>query len=220
MTTPDDEVEPFMRLREAPLHTYGPAQWQTYDPAMTAYLTHERRDIRAMALERLATATLHWDYRHADDAKQKNSVLAVRVERLLAAIDEAHAMHSDVIPEFLRNLRYHGDDPHIAPQLLRWLTSVEGASPSLADPGLMRGTRILIAPRLTDDAQQTADWIAHLDDTSNWVRGCAARNLATVFDDDDDKLVALIAAREIARPGVAGPFAGEFYSGTRIWTLA
>lgn len=218
MTTSNEEAEAFFRLREAPLHAYGAAQWLTYDPAMIAFLTHPRADIRAMAIERLAMATLHWDYRHTDDAKQKNKVLPIRVERLLNAITAAHATYTDVIPEFLRNLRWHGDDPHIAPQLLRWLAEVESASPPVADPGMIRGTHILIAPPLQEDAQQTDQWIAYLDDPSDWVRGCAARKLASVIDDDendnhDKKLVALIAAHEIARPGVAGPFSGEFYSG-------
>jgi hypothetical protein len=117
MTMRQDNQE-FWDLRNAPLHLYGPEEWKTYDPAMAAWLTHADQEIRKCAIERLSMATLHWDYEHSDRAAQKNQVLAARVERLLDELDKAQRQWPDVIPEFLRNLRYHGDDEHVAPRLL------------------------------------------------------------------------------------------------------
>ncbi len=203
----------FAELRETPLHLVMGAQWEPYYAQMSPYLRNARRDIREMAIERLMMAVFRSEARHRKTED--------RVVWLLGEIEAVHRQYTDVLSEFLRGLRWHGDDDDFPSILLPWLDKLEAQPPAGVDPGLIRGARILIAPRRQDDAQQMADWIAHLDDTSNWVRGCAARNLATVVDDDDDKqLVELIAAREIARPGVAGPFAGEFLLRVGVRALA
>jgi hypothetical protein len=78
--TSQNDTRPFWTLRQAPLHLYGPEEWTTYDPAMAAWLTHPDPEIRHCAIERLATATLHWDYEHSRRAEQKNQKSASRVD--------------------------------------------------------------------------------------------------------------------------------------------
>jgi hypothetical protein len=215
----------FWDLRDAPLHLYGPEEWKTYDPAMAVWLAHADQDIREYAIERLSTATLHWDYQHSDRAAQKNQQSPARIDRLLEEIEKAHHQWPDVIPEFLRNLRFHGDDEHVAPYLLRWIGKIASQSQLSVDQGLILGTQLLLRRREPVIGDQMLDWISLLDAPSPYLRGCAAYLLGVCSDDEDDEdeegaatqpdavqwptkraLMVLIGEKEIQRPGVAGPF--------------
>jgi hypothetical protein len=220
MNTKRDHEE-FWDLRNAPLHLYGPEEWKSYDPAMAAWLTHPDQEIRKCAIERLATATLHWDYRHSESAKLKNQILATRIDKLLAELETAQRQWPDVIPEFFRALRWHGDDPHIAPLLLRWIEAQASQPQPPADDGLIRGTQLLLARREPVTADQVLHWVALLDERSPYLRGVAAFLLGQrVYEADEDvgpqtrdvrlptrqDLITLIGEKEIKRPGIAGPF--------------
>jgi hypothetical protein len=218
------DTREFWDFRNAPLHLYGPEEWKSYDPAMAAWLMHPDQEIRKCAIERLATATLHWDYEHSERARLKNQILATRVGRLLAELEKAQRQWPDVIPEFLRNLRWHGDDPHVSPLLLSWIAAQASQPQPPAHDGLIRGTQLLLARRETITADQMSQWIALLDEPSPYLRGCAAYLLGQNFEEDDDEgevvgaqarddrlptlrtLMTLIGEKEIMRPGIAGPF--------------
>jgi hypothetical protein len=224
MTIRRDNAE-FWDLRNAPLHLYGPAEWKGYDPAMAAWLTHSDPEIRKCAIERLCMATLHWDYQRSDRARGRNDVSAARVGTLLAALEKAQHQWPDVIPEFLRNLRWHGDDPHIAPRLQRWIETLAAWPLPPADNGLIEGTKLLLGRREPVTFDRVQGWMALLDAPSAYLRGVAAYLLGQSADDDDgqvDEDVAtnaganplptarilrkLIGEKEIQRPGIAGPF--------------
>jgi hypothetical protein len=208
----------FWDLRDAPLHLYGPEEWTTYDPAMAAWLMHVDPEIRHCAIERLATATLHWDYEHSERAARKNQVSVSRVDWLLGELETAQRQWPDTIPEFLRNLRWHGDDPHIAPRLLRWIDAIASRPQPSADAGLIRGTQLLLVRGTAVTADQILHWTTLLDDASPYLRGCAAYRIGQVHDDDisemegaerlptSQALWALIGEKEIQRPGIAGPY--------------
>jgi hypothetical protein len=213
----------FWDLRNAPLHLYGPEEWKTYDPAMAAWLMHSDVEIRRYAIERLCMATLHWDYEQSDRAAQKNQIVAARVDNLLGALAKAHRQWPDVIPEFLRNLRWHGDDQHIAPRLLRWIETFGAWPYPLADDGLIHGSKLLLARREPVTVDRMQDLIALLDAPSPYLRGVASYLLGQSVDDDKlDEDVAvnagavplpttpalrkLIGEKDIHRPGIAGPF--------------
>jgi hypothetical protein len=222
-TRRDNQV--FWDLRDAPLHLYGPEEWKSYDPAMAAWLTNPDPRIRSYAIERLATATLHWDYEHSERAAQKNSVLPARVDWLLTELENAQQQWRDVIPEFLRTLRWHGDDSHVAPQLLRWIDSLASHPAPPADDGVIRGTQLLLTGRNPLTLERVESWIALLDAPSPYLRGCAAYLLGQCLDDDDmadedvqdvriprrSAMMRVIGEKEIARPGIAGPFWGPLH---------
>jgi hypothetical protein len=222
MTTQRANSE-FWDLRNAPLHLYGPEEWKTYDPAMAAWLMHSDPEIRKYAIERLCMATLQWDYARSDRAAQKNQIVPARVDNLLGALETAQRQWPDVIPAFLRNLRWHGDDQHIAPRLLRWIETFGTWPHPPADNGLIHGSKLLLTRREPVTLERIQDWIALLDAPSPYLRGVAAYLLGQSVDDDeiDEALVAkagalrlpttralrkLIGEKEIHRPGIAGPF--------------
>jgi hypothetical protein len=208
----------FWDLRDAPLHLYGPEEWKTYDPAMAAWLLHTDQQIRHCAIERLAMAVLHWDYEQSPRAAGKNQVTATRVAWLLEQIETAHHQWPDVIPAFLTNLRYHGDDPHIAPQLLRWIDIISTWPQPPDGEGRIRGTIIMLTQRQPVTPDHLMHWISLLDAPWPYLRGCAAYQLGNAWDEDDADLEAherlpisqslwdLIGNKELERPGIAGPF--------------
>jgi hypothetical protein len=214
----------FWDLRDAPLHLYGPDEWKSYDPAMAAWLLNSNQVIRHCAIERLATATLHWDYEHSDRAAAKNRLALTRVDTFLCELENAQRQWSDVIPEFLLNLRWHGHDPHIAPSLLSWIEAFASYSQPPADQGLIQGTQLLLDRNAPMTLDRINDWIALLDAPSNYARGCAAYLLGGYADQDEEihesavkdlntvrwpskhELMAVIGDKEIERPGIAGPF--------------
>jgi hypothetical protein len=210
--TSNHDTREFWDLRHAPLHLYGPEEWKTYDPAMAAWLMYPDQEIRNCAIERLATATLHWDYQHSNRAAQKNQLSASRVDWLLEELEKAQRQWPDTIPEFLRSLRWHGDDPHIAPRLLRWIEFIASLQQLPADYGLIRGTQLLLNRGTPETAEEITKWISLLDDSSAYLRGCAAYCLGVATYEPDERFVAsqalltLIGEKEIQRPGIAGPY--------------
>jgi hypothetical protein len=217
MTTTSD-TRAFWDLRKARLDLYGPEEWKTYDPAMSAWLTHSDPEIRRCAIERLATAVLHWDYRHEPEAELRNRVSAQRIDWLLKELETAQLQWPDTIPEFLRTLRYHGHDRHIAPRLIGWIDEIAKWPKTPADDGLIRGTLLLLDRRTPVTPDHISNWLALLDAPSPYLRGCAAYLLSNSLDDDDippefaerlpkgQTLMTFIGEKELQRPGIAGPY--------------
>jgi hypothetical protein len=220
----------FRRLCKAPLHGLGPAEWEAYYPRMSVWLAHEDPEIRRSAVERLATAVF-WaepsDRRREAEGAAGASRAVARLRWLLGTIEAAAVAHPDVLAAFLGALRWQGDKAPFIDRLLDWLSGLAGRPGAPAD--VVGGTRLLLhgcRARTAGgaDAAQRADWLARLDHPSDYVRACAARLLGGYLDegfrdaaDDappgwfDRDLLAQVVERDLARPGVLGPFlaAGE-----------
>jgi hypothetical protein len=129
---------------------------------------------------------------------------------LLAELETAHAAHGDVIPSFLRGLRYHGDDEPFRTPLLAWLDDLAGRRLGGVDPGLIAGTRMLVRGHEADVDARLREWVGLLDHPSDYVRCCAAKLLGDYSHDEtvptEEALMKIISAEELVRPGVAGPF--------------
>jgi hypothetical protein len=211
--TPNPTQDPakFWKLREAPLHAMSDEDWQAYYPAMAVWLRDENATIRSDAVERLSMAVLRAENIRRSEPPAVHA--RHRLAWLLSELQTAHALHSDILPEFLRGLRYHGDHEPFQTPLLEWLDELAHHAPVGLDPGLIEGTRLLVAG--ANDSTLTArmpEWLRCLDHPSDYVRGCAAKQLGEYSDNDVDTaanrvaLFEIIGAKEIERPGVAGPF--------------
>lgn len=203
----------FLQLRDTPLHALRGSEWDTFYAQMTPYLKNDSPDVREMAVERLAMAVFR---AHKQDAVSDTE----RAFWLLKELEDAHTCNTDVLPTFLRELRWHGDDGVFPAVLLPWLNRLMADRRPGIDTGLIKGAQLMLAPKQDDDVRQAEEWIRLLDDPSDWVRGCAARLLPFICDDKNTSgLLDLVANREIARPGIAGPFCSDCYSGSAfdIW---
>lgn len=225
----------FRRLCEAPLHGLGPTEWEAYYPRMAVWLAHGQSEIRRSAVERLATAVF-WaepsDRRREAEGAAGAARAVARLRWLLGTIEAAAVAHPDVLAAFLGTLRWQGDKAPFIDGLLDWLSGLAGRPGARAD--VVEGTRLLLHGSRARaaggaDAAQRADWLARLDHPSDYVRACAARLLGGDLDegsrdeagnaaDDaappgwfDRGLLAHVVERDLARPGVLGPFlaAGE-----------
>ena len=203
--------EAFWILRAAPLHEFGPEQWTAYYPAMARWLHHPDAEIRTCAVERLTMAALWAEWSNTPRAARVAVQAHERLQWLLQTLTDAHAVHDNVLPAFLRGLRYHGDREPFRSPLLTWLSDVEQSEEAAGiDRNLVTGASILVAGWEQDWNSQAPRWLALLDHASHWVRGCAAFMLGAGCDHDTDPtqvvLFDLISGKEIARPGIAGPF--------------
>jgi hypothetical protein len=139
--------------------------------------------------------------------RSKDEYSIARLPWLRRVLESASSHYPDVRHAFLLQMRYHGDDePFIAP-LGAWLGEWLAAA---ADPRLrqlIRGALILQGPHAVAAAQE---WITLLDDESDYVRACAAKRLGDWCDETTTPtataLFDLVGAKDIQRPGVAGPF--------------
>jgi hypothetical protein len=205
----DTTPSPFWLLRETPLHAMTDAQWQVYYPAMVPWLQDTDAQIRDCAVERLMMAVFRAEF-SAFPANESRAVTAKdRLVWLLDQIEQAHAIHSDVIPQFLRGLRYHGDDALFKTTLLTWLDTHLNSDLNGIDRGLIEGTRLLVENNNTAQSELT-HFIVLLDHTSDYVRGCAAYILGNACDEDstpdEETLFAIIGSKERERSGIAGAF--------------
>ena len=193
----------FWRLRETDLSELKGSGWDDYYAAMTPWLDCADAEIRACAVERLSMAVL-WAEKPSDD-----QTILRRVQWLTATLADAHRQHADVIPTFLRELRFQGHNDPVAAPLLEWLRTLRSMPLSGVDPDVVEGTEVLLdAVQEGDSPQAMQRWQTLLNAPSNYVRGCAAYCLGNCYVTGDAAaaLFAAIEASELARPGVAGPF--------------
>lgn len=203
----------FHSLVHAPLHTFDAEQWAAYYPAMAVYLRDPDRGRRERTVERLSTAALWSEWSGSIPRACTASQGRDRVQWLVRQIEAADALHGDVLVMFLRCLRYDGHLDPVRTPLLEWLKALEASPRADLDPAWVTGARLLVEGAGEYEAARVVQWRALLDDRSDWVRGCAAYLLGGVVDDSDrdvdpmrDPMFALIGAKEIERPGIAGPF--------------
>ncbi len=193
-------------LFRTPLSFQTPEAWNDWYGRMQPHLGDLDPSIRRQCVERLCMAVFR-----AERARPEHAV--IRMRWLLELLARTHARHADVLPSLLDELRHHGDESPFAEPLRAWLESFAAASP-LEDglQGVLRGTLILLGSCGTPWGHAAPRLISLLDDPSDYVRGCAAKMLGERCgpdtSPDTDALFALIGDREIARPGIAGPFWG------------
>jgi hypothetical protein len=201
----------FWALRELPLHDMSDAAWEAYYPAMVPWLTHNNAEIRDCAVERLSMAVMRAEYSSGRKDAKQSVPAAERLAWLLAHVERAHEEHVAVLPRFLRGLRYHGDHEPFQTPLLAWLETIAERRVAGVDAGLVQGTQIILERVTYDDLpKHMTRWIALLDHPSDYVRGCASTQLGEYCDEESvptaDELFDLIGAKEVVRPGIAGPF--------------
>jgi len=173
---------------------------------MSAYLMHPESDIRRAALERLSRAVMYAERQSQISAEHSTE----RLNWLIRLIDEANVSFGDTASAFLRELRFKVEDQpfdSLLRELLhRWLKKV----PKGVSPDMIRGTLILLGDCGSTWDKAAPQWLRYLEDPSDYVRACAAKMLGefcgTATDPSAEQLFALIKPKEIARPGIAGPF--------------
>lgn len=211
------------QIRRIPVDTFGtlcstdiseipPEGWADYDAQMQPWLTSGDAHVRGRAVGRLVMAVfwaepmsiLRRDRSAVDDA-----LAVARLDWLLQAIGDAHARHADIIPIFLKTLHHHGDRPPFAAPLTAWLTGIQAAPPAGVDPEQAMGLRLLVQPFETWP-EMAASLLPFLDHPASYPRACAARRLGDCayaqVDPAEQEVIALVVEKELARPGVLGPF--------------
>jgi hypothetical protein len=206
VTPQETDRQEFWRLRKSRLDYTTAAQWNAYYARMSPYLKHSESEIRREAVERLSTAVMIAERRSYISAKHSTE----RLNWLIRLIDEAHVSFGDTVSAFLEELRHKGDgqpfDSSLRELLHRWLKEV----PNGVSPDIIRGTLILLGDCGPTWVKAAPQWLRYLDDPSDYVRGCAAKMLgescSMATEPSALQLFALIKEKEIARPGIAGPF--------------
>jgi hypothetical protein len=205
------ENQDFWDLRDSAME-FTPAQWDEHFRALAPWLVHDNAEIRSCTVERLTMAAL-WAEQSCVPFNERDDKKAIaRLAWLLDEIETAHATHADVIPFVLGELRYKGDSEPFRTPLQTWLGDFLAHPRSGVRPDIVEGTLLLLEPRDDNEwPRLAARWIALLDHPSGYVRACAARCLGEscydeLVDPTDTELLAIITAKELERPGVAGPF--------------
>lgn len=133
-----------------------------------------------------------------------------RVAWLTGLVSQAQLKFPETGPAFLGHLRYQGgDNPYNGP-LREWLHGWLANSPQGVSTDKIRGTLVLLGDCGAGWEEAAPRWLGLLDDPSDYVRACAARMLgkhcSAETDPSTGDLFELIRAKEILRPGIAGPF--------------
>jgi hypothetical protein len=206
----------FLLLHRVDLSELRGAAWDAHFAALSPWLRDGDPDTRKQALERLGMGVLWAERSSLRWSKQDGVVYAhdplARVAWLIGEVEAAHAVHADIIPAFLADLRYKGDDEPYRSALVAWLERQREAPPPGVDPGVVDGTLVLMRSIDAEDAESMASFVALLDHQHDFVRACAARKIGGVVGDPEAAaMFALIGRNEIERPGVAGPFWSEWH---------
>eukprot|EP01036_Dinobryon_divergens_P049185 gene49185-65922_t len=200
----------FWDLRASPMQ-FTPVQWEEHYRALVPWLVHDNAEIRSCAVERLLTAVL-WAEPSAVPYKEREDANAVtRLAWLIGEVEKAHTGHADVIPIFVRRLGITGDSEPFRTPSREWLANLLATPRTGVRPDIVEGALLLLEPNDEDWSRQAKRWMALLDHPSDHLRACAARCLGGICDDDsvdptEAELLAIITAKELVRPGVAGPY--------------
>jgi hypothetical protein len=211
------DLDAFAALENAPLWDMRGADWDAYLAGLRPWLDHEEAEIRRRALNRLALAVLEMEPGSAKRARREGVTAhhdpGARLNWLLDALEAAHLARPDVIPVFLSELRFSTPDEAMRAPLRQWLGRLREAPPGGVDPLMVEGIIVLHTPCHADDPAAIARVVALLDHPSNYVRSCAARSLSGLDGDGIDTVAmfALVQAKEIERPGIAGPYWSEWH---------
>jgi hypothetical protein len=125
-------------------------------------------------------------------------------------IENAHRRFNDIIPAFLKGLRFTGDDWILLTPLRAWLAAMLDAPPPGVASDKVQAALLRLETFDEESAEDKAHLIALLDHPSNAVRACAAYHLSN-FAEDDIALFEVIKQKELVRPGLAGPFWTDFH---------
>jgi hypothetical protein len=215
--TSDKHTIAIEALIETQLHKIsGPAAWDRYYAEMAPWLTDQDASRRQRCLERLTMAVLWGEPSSGRQQSNKEGMTphdaAARFSWLLRMIDEASATHQDTIPNFFGELRFKDTEPPLTPALLDWLQGLRAnPRPGVIDEDV-EGTLLLRERHDEDDPVAVARLIALLDHASDYVPACAARKLSGMYAAASEArmVFALIKDKDIARPGVAGPYWSEW----------
>jgi hypothetical protein len=196
----------FAGLREEPLHLkVGASAWDNYYARMAPFVASADASIRDSAVERICMAVFRAEPMNARRSNEEYSI--ARLGWLRNVLENTSTHYPDVSHAFLEHMIFHGDDQPFAAPLCAWLGEWLAAA---ADPRLrevIRGALILHEPPSVAAAQA---WVTLLDDNSDYVRACAAKRLGDWCDETTTptatSLFDLVGAKDIQRPGVAGPF--------------
>jgi hypothetical protein len=121
-------VTGFKDLRATHLHELDEAAWRDYYPAMAAFLTDAKQETRSSAVERLSMAVF-WAEESAERQARREGGGWERDQKSRFAwfrheIETAHRRFNDIIPAFLKGLRFTGDDWILLTPLRAWLAAV------------------------------------------------------------------------------------------------
>jgi hypothetical protein len=204
------EYQAFWTLRASDM-AFSAAQWELHYPALSQWLWCPDAEIRSCAVERLLMAVI-WAEPNCTPYRERDNAAALsRLAWVLFEVEAAHAQHIDVIPAMLKHLVFTGNHEPFRTPLCKWLEDLLAKPRRGVDAHVVRGIQILLSPVESDWTTHSIRLIALLDDVSDFVRACAARELGQIYDDDcvnpsASELLLFISEKELQRPGIAGPF--------------
>lgn len=209
----------FTDLRETPLHAIDtPAAWEAYYAAMSPWLEDTDADIRHSAVERLCTAIFWSEGSWEDDWASQ----VPRVEWFIGRVDEVAQTYPAIIGAFLFQMRFSYPKGLASAPMENWLGGLIRRDHPYKN--MARGTLLVNAKPVrneaggideTSEAERIKALFPLLDDSSDYVRACAAYAIGAVSDEAGmtlPELFAYMGKIELTRPGIAGAFwtGGEF----------
>lgn len=211
-----DHTSPEAPLK-APLHRFSPQDWARWYPRLAGLLEADDAGIRHSAAERLCMAVFWSEHARAGAARGAAADAARRRAAWLTDIVErASRRHPDLLTAFLGHLRWHGDKEPFPEVLLPWLRDLRQRCPPDVPVEKIEGVTILIGGL---DPWEGSRLPPAFDHPSDYVRACAAHMLGRIgFGEAEDAgrglldrdFLAELTARELERPGIAGPFWSSF----------
>ncbi|CEJ12684.1 hypothetical protein BN1110_02984 [bacterium YEK0313] len=204
------EETSFQLLRDAPLHRFTPAEWTGWYPRVAAHLAGEDPATRAAALERLVMAVFRAEPGTLS-GPERDAHARDRAVWFLETLAAAQRRHPELLAAFLEHLRWHGDDEPFPAVLLPWLRALRAQRLPEVPGDRIDAAELLIGGLAWTDR---GDLPALFDHASDYVRSCAAcmfgRQGLAYGDGDQDvmdpDIIDRLTAKELERPGLAGPF--------------
>lgn len=195
-------------LLNAPLHIFQPEDWPSWYEGVSRLLEHDDAGMRAAAVERLSMAALWAEHFLPQSRSRTDDERRERAAWLTALVDRAGRSHADVTLCFLDALRHKGDDKPFSKAITPWLRGLLDRQPADVPRDRIEGAIVLVGGIEPWDGLLPPI----LDHPSAYVRACAAHWLGRTGhgqDGDglfDPRFIADLTARELARPGIAGPY--------------
>jgi hypothetical protein len=210
----DSDRAKFEELCRHSFNYFTDAEWDAYYRRMVPYMDSAEASIRGRALERLCMAVMRAEpmtfWRREPRGAIPPAHAVMRLAWLTGLVSEAQRKFPETGGAFLGHLRFHGDDEPFCDPLCDWLRGWLENTPDGVSADQIRGTLVLLGDCGAGWEEAAPRWLALLDDPSEYVRACAARMLGKhcgpETEPSTNELFELIRVKEIARPGIAGPF--------------
>ncbi len=221
LTNPD-QIMPYWKTNTIPPildiaqnKEYSKNEWDNIHSQLLRLLENKNSETVAGVMDRIKIALEAEVRQYSTNDKLEIEIMKSRFKKILNKIEYVSAMNSEVLEMFCCSFKYEFDNEPYRSLMVEWLDQFETDKNIHTD--LLLAIKILLYDYQQDINEALKFFQQNLVSDSLIVRACAANKIGKLYSDNIhnskkssiptiEKILDLILAKEVSKPGIAGSF--------------